>query len=99
VNVRFLEVAQQELDEAVQYYNEEAAGLGDLFVVEVLSAIDRVRRFPDGWHPLGAQVRRCQLRRFPYGLIYHVEDEGIVVLAVAHLHRRPDYWQERLRRQ
>jgi hypothetical protein len=36
VNVRFLEVAQQELDEAVEYYNGEATGLGDLFIVEVL---------------------------------------------------------------
>jgi hypothetical protein len=97
VTVRFLEVAQQELDEGVEYYNGESTGLGDLFVVEVLSAIDRICRYPNGWHPLSAQFRRCQLRRFPYGLIYRVDDDGILILAVAHLHRRPGYWRERLK--
>jgi hypothetical protein len=48
VTVRFLEVAQQELDEAVEYYNGESTGLGDLFVVEALSAIDRICRYPNG---------------------------------------------------
>jgi toxin ParE2 len=95
VNVRLLEVAQQELDEAIAYYDAQAPGLGNAFLLETVAAIDRIRRFPDAWHPLGEGIRRCRLRRFPYGVIYHFENDDILILAVAHLHRRPDYWRDR----
>jgi len=95
VTVRLLDVAQQELDEAIVYYNSESPGLGDAFLLETVAAIDRIRRFPEAWHPLGDQIRRCRLRRFPYGLIYSKDEEGILILAVAHTHREPGYWRNR----
>jgi toxin ParE2 len=95
VNVRVLEVAQHELDEAISYYNNQVAGLGDAFPLETVAAIERIRRFPEGWHPLGKDIRRCRLRRFPYGLIYHAAKDEILIIAVAHSHRRPDYWRDR----
>jgi hypothetical protein len=97
VNVRVLEVATTELDEAVSYYNGQVAGLGDAFLLEAVAAIERIRQFPDAWHPLGESLRRCRLRRFPYGLIYHSDMTGILVVAVAHTHRRPGYWRDRLK--
>ncbi len=96
MNVRVLEIAQRELDEAVSYYNGQVAGLGDAFLLEAIAAIERIRQFPDAWHPLGENVRRCRLRRFPYGLIYHADENGVLVVAVAHTHRRPEYWRDRL---
>jgi len=87
VNVRLLEVAQQELDEAISYYNTQVAGLGDAFLLEAVAAVERIRRFPEGWHPLSENVRRCRLRRFPYGLIYRAECEprgGPAVRMTAH---------------
>ena len=69
MKVSLLEVAQQELAEAVSYYNGQQASLGDAFLLEVIAAIERIRRFPDGWHPLGKNIRRCRLRRFPYAVI------------------------------
>jgi toxin ParE2 len=98
VKVRFLEVAQIELDEAVTYYDTESAGLGQAFLLDVLSAIERIRRFPNAWHPLSANTRRCRTRRFPFGVIYQAVDNEILVVAVANLHRQPDYWQDRLAR-
>lgn len=98
MTVRLLEVACQELDEAVAYYNGQASGLGDAFLLETIAAIDRIRRFPLAWHPLSESTRRCRLRRFPYGLIYHHDEKGeVLIVAVAHLHRRPDYWRERIK--
>jgi hypothetical protein len=97
VNIRVLEVAQHELDEAVSYYNGQVAGLGDAFLLEAVAAIERIRQFPDAWHRLDQNVRRCRLRRFPYGLIYHADETGVLVVAVAHTHRRPDYWRDRLK--
>ena len=98
MTVRFLEIAEVELDQAVHWYSEQAPGLGNAFLIEVLSAASRIERFPEAWHPLGEGIRRCRLGRFPYGLIYAVDNGDILVLAVAHLHRRPDYWRDRLPR-
>ncbi|HTF15160.1 MAG TPA: type II toxin-antitoxin system RelE/ParE family toxin, partial [Burkholderiales bacterium] len=91
------EVAEKERDEAVSYYNNQVAGLGDAFLLEAVAAIERIRQFPDAWHPLGENVRRCRLRRFPYGLIYQADETGVLVVAVAHTHRRPEYWRDRLK--
>lgn len=98
MTVRLLDVAQQELGETILYYNGESPGLGDAFLLETVAAIDRIRRFPEAWHPLGDKIRRCRLRRFPYGLIYSKDEEGILILAVAHTHREPGYWRDRLRK-
>jgi toxin ParE2 len=98
VRVRFLEIAELELDEAVQWYRAQAPGLGDAFLIEVLTTAQRIVDHPQAWHPLEQGIRRCRLTRFPYGLIYSVESDHIIVLAVAHLHRRPDYWRDRLRK-
>ena len=97
MNVRVLEIAQQELDEAISYYNGQVAGLGDAFLLEVVAAIERIRRFPEGWHPLTEHIRRCRLRRFPSGLIYQPDKNEIIIIAVAHSHRRPSYWRDRLK--
>ena len=97
MTIRFLEVAEIELDQAVQWYNAQAPGLGDAFLIEVLSAADRIAQLPQAWHPLGEGLRRCRLSRFPYGLIYAIENGDVLVLAVAHLHRRPEYWRDRLK--
>jgi plasmid stabilization system protein ParE len=98
VTVRFLQVAEAELDEAIRWYREQGPGLGDAFLIEVLSTTERMTRFPESWHQLSDGIRRCRLGRFPYGLIYTVDDGDILVLAVAHLHRRPEYWRGRLQR-
>jgi plasmid stabilization system protein ParE len=97
VTVRLLAVAQQELDEAIAHYNGESPGLGSVFLLEAVATIDRIRRFPEAWHPLGDDIRRCRLRRFPYGLIYSMEKGEALILAVAHTRREPTYWRSRIR--
>lgn len=95
MEIRFLDVAQQEFDEAVEYFNSESAGLGDQFLLEVLDALARVRQFPNAWHLYTENSRRCQTRRFPYGIVYQVLPDEILVVAVAPLHRKPGYWLDR----
>jgi plasmid stabilization system protein ParE len=94
-DVRFLDVAQRELDEAVAYYDAERDGLGGQFLVEVLGALDRIRSHPEAWPSFGPNVRRCLARRFPYGIVYQILAAEILVVAVAHLHREPRYWRKR----
>jgi hypothetical protein len=96
LKVRLLYAAQRELVEAIGYYNKERAGLGSEFRNEAWLAIQRIREFPDAWSALGGHIRRCQLRRFPYGLVYEPTAREIVIIAVAHLHRHPEYWRSRV---
>jgi plasmid stabilization system protein ParE len=96
VKVRFLTPAQQELDEAVAWYDGQAAGLGLEFLDELDRAMRRVVAFPRSYPEIERGVRRCRLARFSYGLIYGIDRETIVVVAVAHLHRRPRYWIDRI---
>ena len=96
MRIRFLEMAQIELDEAIEYYNYEMSGLGEEFLAEVLNALDRIGEFPEAWHPCSKRTRRCQTRRFPYGIIYQTRKEEILVIAIANLHRKPDYWKDRI---
>jgi len=95
MKVRLLEPARRELDETISYYNAELSGLGEAFLLEVMSAIERIRRYPKAWHALSENTRRCQLKRFPYGLIYETDEAGVLIVAVANLHRRPGYWRNR----
>ena len=96
MEIRFLDVAEQELDETVEYYNAELLGLGDQFLLEVLSALERIRQFPEAWHPFTENSRRCQTRRFSYGIMYQILESEILIVAVANLHRRPGYWLNRI---
>ena len=96
MKISFLEIAQIELDDAIAYYNYELPGLGDAFLTEIVNALDRIGEFPEAWHSFSKRTRRCQTKRFPYGVIYQIREKEILVVAVANLHRKPDYWQDRL---
>lgn len=96
MNVRFLQEAQAELDDAIEYYNHEYEGLGLEFLHEVLNAIERAQTFPTAWHPLSENTRRCQTRRFPYGIIYSVLKDTLLIISVSHLHRKPNHWKNRI---
>jgi hypothetical protein len=63
---------------------------------EFLEAIGRAVEHPKSWPIIDGEVRRCQTKRFPYGVLYSEEAEGIFVIAVMHLHRDPGYWKNRL---
>ena len=97
MHVRFLQAAQAELQEAVAYYNGEREGLGFEFATEVVRTVERVVAFPDAWPALSARARRARAGRFPYGVLYQVRAEGILILAVMHMHRDPVAWRERLK--
>ncbi len=96
MNVRLLKIAQLDLDAAIDYYNSERRGLGYEFLWEVLFMIDRIKQFPHAWQIFHDDSRRCIIRRFPYGIIYMFEEDTLVILAIANLHREPEYWIKRL---
>ncbi|MFN0139698.1 MAG: type II toxin-antitoxin system RelE/ParE family toxin [Pyrinomonadaceae bacterium] len=91
----FSEFAERELYDAVDYLELEFEGLGESFKEEVRRAVARIRKHPLAWSTERGDVRKCLLHRFPYKLLYSVEPDHIFVIAVAHQHRKPDYWIDR----
>jgi hypothetical protein len=95
VTFSFHPEAESEFSEAIEYYEEIGQGLGYEFAIEVHSAIQRSIDFPKAWPIIEDDVRRSLVRRFPFGILYSVEDDGIFVAAVMNLHRHPKYWKGR----
>lgn len=95
MKVEFLLAAEAELEDAVQWYNGRENGLGEELRAEVGNAIQRIILFPEGWARVSPRTRRCQVARFPYGVIYQVRSEMILIVAIMHLSRKPGYWNQR----
>ena len=97
MKIRFLSPANNELDDAVRYYDHQLPGLGFRFFQEVTSAIERIKFMPEAWMKIGENTRRCILKAFPYALLYVIEPEEILITAVANLHRDPEHYKNRIR--
>ena len=95
MKVRFLPPAAQELEDAFQWYEDQMPGLGYNFLAEIDEAIHRIVTWPQAHQELRHSLRRCLVRRFPYGLVFGIETQTAIIVAVAHLHRKPFYWTRR----
>ena len=96
MKVRFISPANLELDEAVRYYDHQLPGLGYRYFQEASAAIERIRLMPEAWTTVGGRTRRCILKGFPYALLYVMEADEILIMAVAHLHRDAEHYQDRI---
>jgi plasmid stabilization system protein ParE len=96
MNYSFHPQAQVEFEQAIEYYEDCQDGLGYEFAIEIHDTIQNIVNFPCTWPELQSGIRRCLARRFPYGVLYFMEQGDILILAVMHLHRSPDYWKSRI---
>lgn len=96
MNIRFRKEAADELASAVGYYNNERPGLGYEFAIEVRNTLKRIKIFPEAWPFLTPNIRRCIVKRFPFAVLYHIDKEYLLVIAVMHLKREPGYWKGRV---
>lgn len=97
MRIEFLDPAKKEFVEAIIFYNQESEGLGYRFAAEVKRTLSRIIQYPNAWTPISKRTRRCRTRGFPYGIIYQIRENVILVVAVMHLHRRPNSWKSRTR--
>ena len=88
--------AELEFNDAIEYYEECSKGLGIDFTMEVHMAIERIIAYPLAWIEIEKEIRRIQINRFPYGILYSIEDNTIYILAIMNLHRTPSYWKQRI---
>jgi plasmid stabilization system protein ParE len=97
VILRILAEAEAEIDSARQYLNERSPGLGGRFLDELAEALDAIASRPLSFAKLETLApdqpyHRALLATFHYAVVFDVLDSEIVVVAVAHASREPNYW-------
>jgi plasmid stabilization system protein ParE len=93
---RLTSAALSELKEATLYYEDKENGLGTAFLDEIDATVERIQRFPKAWHTVSPRTRRCRTHRFPFGILYQIRPDEILVTAVMDLRRDPRGWRELL---
>lgn len=93
---RFHREASEEYLASVAFYEDEQSGLGWKFVQAVEAGIQTVLEQPERRRPFDGPMRRLLVETFPFHLIYGIQEDSVVFLAVAHCSREPGYWRERL---
>jgi toxin ParE1/3/4 len=93
---RFVAPARRELLAEVAYYSNKKLGLGSRFLTAVEDATARAFAYPLTGTPMSENTRRMFLKDFPFALVYRLEENGIVVFALANHARRPEYWRDRI---
>ena len=95
MNVVFLPPADKELEEAINFYNDQLKGLGDQFYEDVVEVIALMVSYPTAWRKVGVNTRKCLLKRFPYLILFVPDESKIIITAVAHQHRHPKSYLKR----
>jgi plasmid stabilization system protein ParE len=93
--VRLLPPAEQEMFDAARYYELQAPGLGQDFLDKVELALQDLVNSSERWPIVQDDIRRRLIRRFPYSLLYRIDPDEVVILAVMHQRRHPSYWLSR----
>ena len=94
---RFAAPARREFLSQVAYYNSKEPWLGTRFAAAVEDATARALAFPLSGSPASKSTRRVFVRSFPFAVVYRTDEKGIVIFALAHHSRRPEYWRSRVR--
>lgn len=87
--------ARAEVSQSVEFYEARLDGLGLRFLASVEHTAERISASPGAGAPLAGGFRKRIVSGFPYTVIYRVWEDYVYLVAVAHQHRRPDYWRER----
>lgn len=97
MKILFDELASLEYQDAIEFYELEVQGLGLRFKEEIKRALRNLIKFPDMGSIEKGDIRRCILHTFPYKILYSNEGELLYIIAIAHMHRAPNYWINRIK--
>jgi hypothetical protein len=92
---RFHLSAESEMIDAAAWYEAQETGLGKRFLTSVQDALNRIEINPLLYPIIEEDVRRGLTKTFPFGVLFRVRSDCILVVAVMHLHRDPGYWKDR----
>ena len=93
--IQFHPEAEREMIAAAAWYESQQTDLGKRFLAAVQECLNKVEINPCLFPVMEGAVRRSLLKTFPFGVVYRINSESIIVEAVMHLHREPGYWKTR----
>lgn len=96
MRVTFLSPALAEIIAAIEYYESQRSGLGAQLDTDLERTLSSIAENPGFGAPFEGDTRRALLNRFPYAVVYRLLADRVLVVAFAHLRRRPAYWRDRL---
>ena len=94
-SIRFHPQAEAEMIDAAAWYEARQSDLGRRFLTSVQDALNRIELNPEVYTTVESDVRRCLTKTFPFGILFRIRPDMIVIMAVMHLHRDPGYWKNR----
>jgi len=97
LRILFDELARDEYQDAIEFYELETQGLGLRFKEEVKRDLRNLKKIPNIGSIEKADIRRYILHKFPYKILYSNEEKYLYVIAIAHMHRDPNYWLSRIK--
>jgi toxin ParE1/3/4 len=87
--------ARSEIAEAADWYEQQSIGLGADFLRAVNVTISSIHHNPEQYQRIRGRMRRAGLRRFPYGVVYVLSEDEVIIVGCVHGRRDPKRWQER----
>jgi plasmid stabilization system protein ParE len=96
LELEYLDAALEDAESAARWYSGRSTIAAQEFAEEIDAAITAIERLPNAWPAYDHGTRRYLLRRYPFSVIYRIEPKRILIIAVAHGHRRPEYWRSRI---
>ena len=84
-------IALEEISDAKEFYNLQQKNLGNTFYNDIKKLIENIKSFPNLYPNITNEIKRSLLHRFPYSVFYSIENDVILILSVAHQHRKPQY--------
>ena len=96
-NIIFHPEAAEELDQAIIWYEEQQADLGRFFFDEYLALRDEIVANPQHFAFTFEDIRRANFHRFPYFIVFSVEEDALFIYGIMHQKRNPKAWQERVK--
>lgn len=98
MKIKIHELASKEFDEAVEWYELQSKDLGKRFKKSVIEQINKINSNPNWYLIEKDNIHKAYVPKFPYKILFTIENNEIIVIwAIAHMHRRPWYWQSRIR--
>ena len=94
---RIISPAEDELVGSTAFYSDISFGLAQEFIDDFERCLLMIRNFPELGRSVEDDFRSVQFAKFPFALIYRIDEDGqVVIVAVSHHSRRPGYWRPRI---
>ncbi len=96
MNIILIPPSDKELEDGIDYYEDQMSGFGQQFYSEFLNTVNYISIAPEAWRKVGRNTRRINIKRFPYLILYVLDGNDILITCIAHQHRNPIYYANKI---